>query len=267
MANTRNIGALTLRSLFYHGEKFNRDQLTRIQQTVNSPTRAIEEAKPESDRAAPERSVDRELLHQLMKRGISENTSVELLQNLCPDQQVMDQLEWGEHLLKHAPRGKFYNPAGIIITLVKDNVILPETFETTRKRKLREAAQQSHQQGQRELARMELAYIEYKDQELASFIKRNYSVEELASLVEAKKQEMLKQDRWKRLLSFRQDTLEHAAQRQVRADIATTVPFLTFSEFGEKIQEMEERSTKSANLPGYPIQSSPDFCVPTSLKT
>ena len=110
---------------------------------------------------------------------------------------------------------------------------------------------------------MELAYIEYKGQELASFIKKNYSVEELASRVEVKKREMIKQDRWKRLLSFRQDTLEQAAQRQVRADIATTVPFLTFSEFGEKMQKMQERATKSAHLPGHPIQSSLEFIVPT----
>jgi len=114
---------------------------------------------------------------------------------------------------------------------------------------------------------MELAYIEYKGQELESFIKRNHSVEELACRVEVEKREMIKQDHWKRLLSFRQDTLEHAAQRQVRAEIATTVPFLTFSEFGEKMQKMEKRPTKSAGLPGHPIQSSLEFIVPTSPKT
>ena len=253
--------------IFYHGEKFIHDQLTRIQQTAKTSPRAIEGAEPESISRAPERRIDRELLHQLMKRGISEKASVELLRNLRPDQQVMDQLEWGDHLLRNAPQGKFYNPAGILIALVKDNVILPETFETSRKRKLREAAQQTHEQEQRELARMELAYIEYKGQELESFIKRNHSVEELACRVEVKKREMIKQDCWKRLLSFRQDTLEHAAQRQVRAEIATTVPFLTFSEFGEKMQKMEKRPTKSAGLPEHPIQSSLEFIVPTSPKT
>jgi hypothetical protein len=192
----------------YHGEKFNRDQLTRIERVVKTSPRATEETEAKSVSQDPERSIDRELLHELMKRGITEKTSVELLRNLRPGQEVMDQLEWGDHLLRNAPRGKFYNPAGILIALVKDNVIPPETFETSRKRNLRESAQHSREQEDRELARLELAYIEYKDQELISFIQRNHSVEELATLVEVKKREMLKQDRWKRLLSFRQDTLD-----------------------------------------------------------
>lgn len=105
---------------------------------------------------------------------------------------------------------------------------------------------------------MELTYIECKDQQLAAFISKHWSGEELESLVEAKKQEMLQQDRWKRLLSFNQDSLEQAALRQVKADIAATVSFLTFSEFREKVQ---------VNSRGYLIQSPLDFCVPASLKT
>ncbi|PYV85643.1 MAG: hypothetical protein DMG05_22295, partial [Acidobacteria bacterium] len=53
------------------------------------------------------------VLHQLMKRGISEKASISLLRDLRPDQQVMDQLEWGDHLVFHSPnKHKFYNPAG-----------------------------------------------------------------------------------------------------------------------------------------------------------
>ncbi|PYV39479.1 MAG: hypothetical protein DMG06_23035 [Acidobacteria bacterium] len=255
--------------IFYHGEKFNRDQLTRMDRMLKTSPRATEETEAKSVSQDPERTIDRELLHQLMKRGITEKTSVELLRNLRPGQEVMDQLEWGDHLLRNAPRGKFYNPGGILIALVKDNVIPPETFETSRKRKLRESAQHARDQEDRELARLELAYIEYKDQELTSLIQRNHSVEELATLVEVKKREMLKQDRWKRLLAFRQDTLEQAAQRQVRADIATAVPCLTFAEFRKKMQmqSMEERPTKSADSPGFAFSLPWISAIPRSLKT
>jgi hypothetical protein len=61
----------------------------------------------------------------------------------------------------------------------------PDTFESSRKRKLRETAEQGRDQQRRELARLELAYIEYKDQQLAAFIKKRWSGEELESLVEA----------------------------------------------------------------------------------
>jgi hypothetical protein len=214
--------------IFYHGEKFTRDQLARTQQTLGFSTRPADQINEKKVIREPQ---SRELLHQLMGRGISEKTSVELLRNLRPEQQVLDQLEWGDHLLRNAPRGKFYNPAGILITLIKDNVIPPESFETSHKRKLREAAAEARDEDNRQLAQTELAYMEYKDQELNSYIEKTWSTEEWASLVEAKKREMLQQDRWKRLLSFNKDTLDHAAERQVKADIAPTVPLLTFLEF------------------------------------
>jgi hypothetical protein len=50
-----------------------------------------------------------------MKRGVTERVSISLLKDLRPDQQVMDQLEWGDHLVFHSPnKHKFYNPAGNI---------------------------------------------------------------------------------------------------------------------------------------------------------
>jgi hypothetical protein len=240
--------------IFYHGDKFTRDQLTRNDQNLRFSTRPANQTDEKKVIRYPQGG---ELLHQFRKRGISEKTSIDLLRNLRPGQHVMDQLEWGDHLLRNAPRGKFYNPAGLYIHLIKDNVIPPESFETSRKRKLREAAEHARDEDARELAQMELAYMEYKDQELASFINKRWSAEEWASLVEAKKREMLEQDRWKRLLSFNQDSLDQAAERQVKAGIANTVPLLTFPEFREKMQASS--STLS-------IQSPFDLCIPAYAK-
>jgi hypothetical protein len=78
----------------------------------------------------------------------------------------MDQLEWGDNLLRHAPKGKFYNPADLYIHLIKENVIPPETFESTRKRTLREAASQVQEREEQDLARISLAYLQYKDPDL-----------------------------------------------------------------------------------------------------
>ena len=81
-----------------------------------------------------------------MKRGIAERVSISLLKDLKPDQQVMDQLEWGDHLVFHSPnKHKFFNPAGLYIHLIKENAVPPETFETSRKRSLREAACQARE--------------------------------------------------------------------------------------------------------------------------
>jgi hypothetical protein len=142
--------------IFYHGDKFTSDQLTRIDQTAKFSVRLTDGAGNKRAVSNPERSLDRGLLYQLMRRGISEKTSAELLRNLRPGQEVMDQLAWGDYLLKSVPRGKFYNSAGILITLIKENAIPPDTFESTRKRKLREAAEEARDQQSRELARLEL---------------------------------------------------------------------------------------------------------------
>jgi hypothetical protein len=182
----------------------------------------------------------------LMRTGVSEKASVSLIQNLRPDQPVMDQLEWGDNLLRHAPKGKFYNPAGLYIHLIKENVIPPETFESTRERTLREAASQIQEQEEQNLARVSLAYLQYKEQALDTFIKENYSPDHLATLVNDKEQELTQQDRWRRLLSLKQDHLKALAERQVRAEIAQQVSFLQFDEF--RTQYLRETKVQSAAL-------------------
>src|SRR5262249_36569125 len=104
--------------VFVHGEKF------RLE--VGTPTHVLDvdiemEGSPEHPKS-PKPKLDRELLHQLMKRGISEKACVSLLRDLKPNQQLMDQLEWGDHLVFHSPnKYKFYNPAGLYIHLIKEN--------------------------------------------------------------------------------------------------------------------------------------------------
>jgi hypothetical protein len=230
--------------LLCHGARFRRHQVDGLTRRHESPTPLT--GRHEGTEEKRQQRIDKDILHELMRRGISEKAALALLRNLRPDQQVMDQLEWGDHLLRSAPRGKFYNPAGVLIALIKDNVIPPESFESSRKRRLREAAEQAREEDNRKLAQIELAYMEYKDRELTSYIEKRWSVEEWAFLVEAKKREMLEQDRWKRLFSFNQDTLDHAAERQLKADIAPRVPLLTFLEFRQKLQ---------ASSSGLPIQS------------
>jgi hypothetical protein len=76
-----------------------------------------------------------------------------------------------------------------------------------------------------------LAYLQYKEQALDTFIKENYSPDHLATLVKDKEQELSQQDRWRRLLSLKQDHLKAMAERQVRAEIAQQTPFIQFEEF------------------------------------
>ena len=128
--------------VFVHGEKFQSESPGQKEQP---PSETVTQSPTDNPKPL-DTKVDRELLHQLMKRGITERVSISLLKDLKPDQQVMDQLEWGDHLVFHSPnKHKFYNPAGLYIHLIKENATPPETFETSRKRSLREAARQARE--------------------------------------------------------------------------------------------------------------------------
>ncbi len=92
--------------MFVHGEKFQSRG-----QKEQSPSDLVTQSHIDNPKPL-DTKVDRELLHQLMKRGITERVSISLLKDLKPDQQVMDQLEWGDHLVFHSPnKHKFFNPA------------------------------------------------------------------------------------------------------------------------------------------------------------
>jgi hypothetical protein len=109
--------------------------------------------------------VDGELLKTLMDRGITSETARELLLQLKPDQHILDQLEWGEHHVRMNP-GKFTNPAGFYIYLIRENVTVPEEFETSRKRAAREAAEHRR----RETERLEREYAGYKRSEVDRYV-------------------------------------------------------------------------------------------------
>ena len=233
--------------VFYHGDKFLRDQKSRLAQKDHSPTqkKTCNAIAPTSDLPM---HVDQELLAEMVKRGISEKTSCDLLAGLAIGQQILDQLEWGDHQIREAPKGKFYNPAGLYIRLIRENVKPPENFESSRKRKVREAADRAWHQQQEEKARLELAYSEYRDQTIDRYIHKNYSKEFYASSVRAKKVELLEQD--KQLKDKWNDkTLTHIAERRLIQDIAARIPLLSLEEFYNR--QRHEREASPDSLPGF----------------
>ena len=221
-----------------HGEKFQSESPGQKEQ---SPTETVTQSP--TDHAKPlDTKVDRELLHQLMKRGITERVSLSLLKDLKPDQQVMDQLEWGDHLVFHSPnRHKFFNPAGLYIHLLKENATPPETFETSRKRSLREAARQAREKEEQEFAALQLAYMQYQEQQLDRFVEAN--PDEFSSLVEAKKKRLAQETHWKRIFAGKQDVLQRAAERQVRTDLVGRAEIMNFDAFRQQRSVEEDQQT------------------------
>jgi hypothetical protein len=237
--------------VFYHGDKFLRDQKARSGQKDDSPTlQNTRDAIAWTTESSVE--VDQDLLAEMVKRGISEATSRRLLAGLAIGQQILDQLEWGDYQIRQAPSGKFYNPAGLYIRLIRENIKPPKNFESSRKRQLREAAHRTCQQQQEERARLELAYLEYRDQTIERYIQKNYSKEFYASSVRAKKSELLDQDR--RLKDkWNDQTLTHIAEKKMKHDIATRIPLLSFEKFCNR--ERHEHERRQESFPFFDPQS------------
>jgi hypothetical protein len=211
--------------VFYHGQKFHLDRQKRKQHKQELQSTAAPRRLRQS-----EQGTDEPLIIELKARGVSASQAMKLLPTLADDQHVVDQLEWGDQLIAQAPPGKFYNPSGLYIHLIKENVIPPPTFESSRKRDLRLQIQHDQQHEQQEQARLQLAYEEYKKGEIDDYIASNY--DEYNQYVETKKQELL--SKYKALALWDDQTFARLAETSATAEIAKRISFFTFQAFCEE---------------------------------
>ncbi len=98
---------------------------------------------------------------ELTRRGIAEKKVRELLSNLEPGQEVMDQIEWTDATISKAPAGKFHNPPGLYVAVIRDNIPPPKNFVSTRKRRLWEESKQAQNVELARQAELEIQYEEY----------------------------------------------------------------------------------------------------------
>ena len=169
------------------------------------------------------------VLAQMIRRGISARRAITLLAGANPEF-VLDQLEWGDHLIQSQP-GQIKNPPGFYIHLVSEKITPPESFETSRQRKAREEARAAQSLAEHRRMELEEAYRAYRAAEIEQHIAVHVKPAEMAQLVAAEAQQRRKEGWCKNLPS---DTIQEIAERDVRLAIAQRIPLLTFDEFSEK---------------------------------
>ena len=76
-------------------------------------------------------------------------------------------------------RGKISNPAGFFIWAVENNITVPEGFETSRKRRLREAREQADGEHQYRILQLENDYDEFCQTQVEAQLKSEYPPERL----------------------------------------------------------------------------------------
>jgi hypothetical protein len=163
----------------------------------------------------------------LVARGISPKKARELLANLQPNQQLLDQVEYTDFIIRQAPAGRFHNPPGLYIRNIENNISLPPTYERSRQRRLREEIENERDANYARTSRLEVAYEEYIQETVNGLIGK-MTDEEFDDLV-AKQRKVLK-GTYPQMLK---EHLDDLARVSVRASIRSDNPhaFLPFEAF------------------------------------
>jgi hypothetical protein len=134
--------------------------------------------------------VDERLVAELTNRGILQSEAVRIVDSLDlrPEEHLSDILDWGDHLIRQAGPGKIYNPSGFYIHLVKQRAFPPASFETSRKHRLRQEAQQVMAQTVQDEAKIKLAYDDYITAQIDVYVAQN--PEQFQEILEAKRQHL-----------------------------------------------------------------------------
>ncbi len=162
------------------------------------------------------------LLQALIKRDVMEPQAKKLLRGLAADQPVFEQIEYIDHIVK---AGKIENPPGFYITMLKNNIPVPDGFETSSRRLLREQSENKTIDKQRTEFEQRSSFDSYIQQELEKEITR-IGIDELRLRAELKLPECT--SRYPRLP---QKTLWEVAESYVRLDMRNSLPLMTFDLF------------------------------------
>jgi hypothetical protein len=210
--------------------------------------------KPEP-RPQPELSEEQQILHnELIKRGIVADTAQTLVLSLAANQHALDQLEWGDFQLSQAPAGKFTNPPGFYIYLIRDNIPVPESFETSRKKNIRQKIREAKENAVTERLKAESAYEDYQNEELEKAINA-LPPDEYNNLFVAQRDKLLKT--YKQAKDWSDEMITNIVRGYIRSQIREKVEFADFETFREKTPHLEANKpeeTKEIELPGNSSQ-------------
>jgi len=194
------------------------------------PPLAITEPVSDPDAAlpieTPPPAPDPALVNEFTRRGISRKKALELLSKLQPGQQVIDQLEWGDDVIRRARPGQFRNPPGLLISFIEMNLTPPNYFESSRLVKLRQAAQQAAAEEDLRRLQLENAYEHYKRERVDQYIDEELAPEDYQKLFAVHRKAVAAKYK-----AFSPGSITEIAQGLVRTELMTKIPILTFEQF------------------------------------
>lgn len=163
------------------------------------------------------------LIAALVDRAVLEAQAVRLLKALSPEQPIMDQIEYVDSIIK---LGKIANPPGFYVSMLRENIPVPDSFETSSRRKARQAQDREYFEKQTLELEQRFRYEEYVKTELDTYIltkvgETAFSLSVKNHLPECKKT----------YPNVPYSTLAEIAESCARRDIRDSLPLLTFDKF------------------------------------
>jgi hypothetical protein len=186
--------------VLWHGRKYHGDRQVRLSKKPKAEVLTAGEAAPaqrprqrhlnlasvpEPRPTPPPVVIDYSVVAELEKRGVGNADARKLLATLKPGQPILDQLEYGDLQIEQS-RGKITNPPGFYISLLQRDVPVPATFESSRARNARLAAENEQLQALADRQAANLAQEEAERQKLDSQIAALPEEARLALLAQAK---------------------------------------------------------------------------------
>ena len=133
---------------------------------------------------------------ELVRRGVVERKARQLALDVPDDQPVFDQIEYADHLIQH-DRRRISNPAGFFIWAIENNLTVPEHFETSGKRRLRDQRERSENEQYCRLLQLRNDYEEFCQQQVRAHLEADYPPDRLeAALREQMKAIRREQPEW-----------------------------------------------------------------------
>jgi hypothetical protein len=120
---------------------------------------------------------------ELIQHGVAERKARQLALDVADEQPVSDQIEYAEHLIEQDRRGrdKIANPAGFLVWAIENNLSIPPDFETSNKRRTRQAREQAANDQRSRTLQLKNEYDAYVEHEIAGHLESDYSPERLES--------------------------------------------------------------------------------------
>lgn len=166
---------------------------------------------------------------ELIEHGVAERKARQLALDIADEQPVSDQIEYAEHLIEQdrRGRGKIANPAGFLVWAIENNLSIPPDFETSARRRLRQASEEAADDQRFRMLQLKNEYDAYTEEQISRHLEANYSAERLeTALREQMKTIRREQPDW--FLRVPAATRREVALARLRASVRESLDFPSF---------------------------------------